>query len=63
MDGTSGYNTDYCGFEYYVGTCWLVTSGYWTLATRPTEVLAGSRGYNAELEVFEYLTTLNGWVS
>jgi hypothetical protein len=51
-----GFNTDFDGLEVYTSQGWLVTNGIWLYTTRPaTAGLApGSKGYNMQIEQFEF---------
>ena len=59
--GQIGMNTDTGGGadgsvaqEVYTGTGWFVISGTWKQGSQPTGILAGSKGYNQDGDIFEY---------
>ncbi len=51
-DGLTGFNTDVNGLEVYLEASekWLIMSGSWTVATRPTTtaLATGSQGFNSD---------------
>ncbi len=61
--GVSGINTDFNGQETYTSEGWMVTNGKWTTATRPTGVVAGSRGFNTDTNQGETLDDNGEWVN
>ncbi len=65
FDGQTGKNTDYDGLEVYVTSQsgWMILTGRWTTATRPTttDIISGSKGYNTDTGMGEELWDGTNW--
>jgi hypothetical protein len=53
-EGMERFNSDFTGKELFDGTNWVILSGTWTTAGRPTGMGAGSTGFNTTLSQKEY---------